>query len=106
MYEFLEGLFATIIRYGILAVETVGVVILMVTAVKALISVFNSRQASKRIMAEGTTTALSFLLAGEVMKTIIAPDWDDVGMTCAVLLMRAAMAVLIQWESKHEVKED
>ena len=57
------------------------------------------------VLAEGTTTALSFLLGGELLNTIIAPDWHDVGMTCAVLLMRAAMAVLIHWESTHEKHE-
>jgi uncharacterized membrane protein len=35
-----------------------------------------------------------------VLKTIIAPDWKDIGMTCAILLMRAAMSLLIYWETK------
>jgi uncharacterized membrane protein len=41
-------------------------------------------------------------LVGEVLKTIIAPDWKDIGMTCAILLMRAAVTVLLHWERQHE----
>ena len=106
MFETLEEGFLFVVRYAMLGLEAVGVAVLLVSAVKALISVFTSQSAAKRILAEGTTTALSFLLGGELLKTIIAPDWHDVGMTCAVLLMRAAMAVLIHWESTHEKHED
>lgn len=102
MYEILEHVFYTAVQYGILLFETIGVVILLVTAVKALIKLVTSQSQSKLEMAEGITTALSFLLGSEVLKTIVAPDWTDIGMTCAVLLMRAGMAVLIHWESKHE----
>ena len=57
-------------------------------------------------MAEGIATALSFLLGGEALKTIIAPDWMDLGMTAAILAMRAAMSVLIHWETHHEAKPE
>ena len=102
MYEILEHVFNIVVKYGILLFETIGVVILLVTAVKALVKLVTSQSQSKLEMAEGITTALSFLLGSEVLKTIVAPDWTDIGMTCAVLLMRAGMAVLIHWESKHE----
>ncbi|MBQ3425415.1 MAG: DUF1622 domain-containing protein [Clostridia bacterium] len=94
-----------IVNYCILILEAVGVVILIIHAVKALISVFKSTHQSKRQLSEGITTALSFLLGGEVLKTIVAPDWQGIGMTCAILLMRAAITVLLHWESTHEGKD-
>ena len=106
MYETLEHIFRVVVEYGILLFETVGVVILLVSAVKALICLARSQSQSKLEMARGITTALSFLLGSEVLKTIVAPDWRDIGMTCAVLLMRAGMAVLIHWEGKHEHHEE
>lgn len=106
MYSLMEGRFMHIVHYGILSLEAVGVVILLVYAVKALIAVFKSTHKSKRLLAEGITTALSFLLGGEVLKTIAAPDWKDIGMTCAILLMRAAVTVLLHWEHKHESHEE
>ena len=105
MYEFLVHIFGIAVQYGILLFETIGVIILLVAAVKALIRLMKSQAQSKLELAEGVTTALSFLLGSEVLKTIIAPDWAEIGMTCAVLLMRAGMAVLIHWESQHETQE-
>ena len=102
MYETLEHVFVIVVKYGILLFEAIGVVILLVSAIKALARLLKSQSQSKLELAEGVTTALSFLLGSEVLKTIVAPDWTEIGMTCAVLLMRAGMAVLIHWESKHE----
>ena len=105
MYEMIENLFRETLNYAILAVEVVGVVMLLVTAIKALCVVFRSKVECRNLLAEGISTALSFLLASEVMKTIIAPDWSDIGMTCAILVMRAGMTVLIHWEHAHETHE-
>ena len=102
MYEIIENIFLEIARYGILAVEAVGTLIILASAGRALFTMFGDRKKSLHQLTEGITTALSFLLASEVLKTITAPDWRDVGMTCAILVMRAGMTLLIHWESKHE----
>lgn len=106
MYEILERIFAVVVQYGILLFESIGVIILLVSAVRALMRLFKSPGKSKRMLADGVTTALSFLLGSEVLKTIVAPDWAGIGMTCAVLVMRAGMAILIHWENKHEKDGD
>ena len=106
MYVTLEERFLSVVNYSILILEVVGVVILLVYSVRALAAVFKSTHKCKHLLAEGITTALSFLLGGEVLKTIVAPDWKDIGMTCAILLMRAAVTVLLHWEHKHLGPED
>lgn len=105
MYVTLEHHFIQIVYYLIMVLEMIGVVILLVYAGKALVAVFKSTHRCKQLLSEGITTALSFLLGGEVLKTIVAPDWKDIGMTCAILLMRAAVTVLLHWESGHEDAE-
>lgn len=105
MYVTLEHHFIQIVYYLIMVLEMVGVIILLVYTGKALVAVFKSTHRCKQLLSEGITTALSFLLGGEVLKTIVAPDWKDIGMTCAILLMRAAVTVLLHWESKHENEE-
>ena len=102
MYVTLEHHFIQIVYYLIMVLEMIGVVILLVFSVRALAAVFKSTSKCKHLLTEGITTALSFLLGGEVLKTIVAPDWKDIGMTCAILLMRAAVTVLLHWESRHE----
>lgn len=105
MYEVLERTFKIVVEYGILAFEAVGVIILLYSSVRALISLFKNSHHSKHLLYEGISTALTFLLGSEILKTIVTPDWKDVGMTCAVLLMRAGMTLLIHWENKHESNE-
>ena len=106
MYETLEHIFSTAVQYGILAFEAIGVAILLIASVRALIWLFRDRHKSKHILYDGISTALTFLLGSEILKTIVAPDWSDIGMTCAVLLMRAAMTLLIHWENKHETIDE
>lgn len=102
MHLALKSYFLNIVNDSIFVVEAVGVVILLLYAIRALVAIFKSVHTCKRLLSEGITTALSFLLVGEVLKTIIAPDWKDIGMTCVILLMRAAVTVLLHWERKHE----
>lgn len=99
MYHAIEEIFRIVVEYGILALEIVGAVLILVSGVRALITLLSGKGDCKLVMANGIVTALSFLLGGEALKTIIAPDWKDIGMTCAVLFMRAAMSVLIHWET-------
>ena len=106
MHEFLERVFFALVEYGILILEIVGAAIILVAGVKAFIALVTKTDNCKLIMAEGIATALSFLLGSEVLKTIIAPDWMDLGMTAAILAMRAAMSVLIHWETHHESKPE
>ena len=105
MYPTMEEHFLNAVNYFILILEVIGVIVLVVFAARALVAVFKSTHTCKHLLAEGITTALSFLLGGEVLKTIVAPDWKDIGMTCAILLMRAVVTVLLHWEHQHESQE-
>jgi len=103
VYKALEEVFQVVVRYGVLALEAVGAVIIFVAAIRALICAVKQHEKSKLVFSEGIATALNFLLGSEVLKTIIAPDWRDIGMTCAIIVMRAAMALLVHWENKHDI---
>lgn len=105
MLSFIESIFAVVVEVGILALEIIGVAIILITGARALKVLIKKEGDCKMVMAEGIVTALSFLLGGEALKTIIAPDWKDIGMTCAVLLMRAAMSLLIHWET-HSLRAE
>ena len=104
MYQTIESVFEIVVVYGILILEIIGAIIILIAGVKALIALLGKTGNCKLIMGEGIATALSFLLGGEALKTIIAPDWSEIGMTCAILLMRAAMSLLIHWETKAMLK--
>ncbi len=106
MYELLEEVFYVVLKYGILVLEIIGAVIILIAAVRGFIGLVKKSPGFRIEMGEGIATALSFLLCGEALKTIIAPDLYEIGMTAAILLMRAAMSVLIHWEATNEKKKD
>ena len=94
--------FRYVVEYAILGLEAIGVILILVAGVRALIHLFTDKEQSKRDMYDGITTALTFLLGSEVMRTIIAPGWADIGMTCAILVMRARIVLLVHWENSQE----
>ena len=106
MLEAAESVLDVVIHYSVLILEIIGALIILYHVVRAIIDLCTGKVKSCRaLITEGITTGLSFLLVSEVLKTIIDRDWTSIGMTCAILLMRAAISVLLFWEGKHEKPE-
>ncbi len=109
MSDTIDTGFVTIMNYGIMAVELIGALVIFFYTGKALIHLFRGKHDPCRdTLTDGISLGLSFLLGSEVLKTIIAPDWSDIGMTCAILVMRAGMTLLVHWENKmeHQAKHE
>ena len=103
MFDQIEGIFQLVVSYGILLLDAVGAVVIMIYSIRSIICLCKKKSdMSRHVMTEGITTGLSFLLGSEVLKTIVAPDWSAIGMTCAILLIRAAVTILVRWENKVE----
>ena len=103
MLETAEHILDIVIHYSVLVLEIIGAVLILYRSVRAVIHLLRGKAGLCRAcITEGITTGLSFLLVSEVLKTIIDRDWTSIGMTCAILLMRAAISVLVHWESKAE----
>ena len=107
MLEMAEHVLDLIIHYSVLILEFIGAVLILYRCARAVINLFQcSAKLCHKSLTEGITTGLSFLLASEVLKTIIDRDWTSIGMTCAILLMRAAISILVHWESKAEASAE
>lgn len=107
MLEMAEHVLDLIIHYSVLILEFIGAVLILYRCARAVINLFQCRaKLCHKTLTEGITTGLSFLLASEVLKTIIDRDWTSIGMTCAILLMRAAISILVHWESKAEASAE
>ena len=103
MYETIHGFIGNILDYGIVAIEVIGAFIILFYTGRALISLLRKQHEECRsFLTTGITTGLNFLLASEVLKTIGEAGWSDIGMVCAILLMRAGMTLLVHWENKME----
>lgn len=98
----LEGIFYIIVEYGILLLECAGVVVLLTTAAKCLAGWIRKSPHVRLELAEGISLALAFKMGGEVLRTVIVREWEELAILGAIMLLRAAMTVIIHWEIKEE----
>jgi len=95
-----------IVRYaaeiGIHLVEMAGILVLLITAVQGVIGYFKKDPHIRLKLAQGIALALEFKLGGEVLRTVIARDWNELAILGAVIGLRAALTVLLHWEIKTE----
>lgn len=102
VYESLEALFQTIVRYGILLMEFIGVAVIIYTAIGSAIDLFRKSDYVRLELARGIAIALEFKLGGEVLRTTLVRDWKELGLVGAICALRAIITLLIHWEIKSE----
>ena len=106
MYEVLENILTQVTQYSILILEVVGVVIIMATAVRCMIAGIKRNHIVPLMLGKGIALALEFMLASEVLRTVTSADVKTLGLVGITVVLRAAMTVLIHWESRNEKKEE
>ncbi|MGG7176469.1 DUF1622 domain-containing protein [Clostridium paraputrificum] len=90
--------------------ELMGVIIVIIGALKAFYSyiksvITNTKVPIKYTFANNLAMGLEFKLAGEILKTVLIKSIDELWVIAAVSLLRGFLAVLIYWEMKNEKKE-
>lgn len=98
----MEDIFQLIVQYGILLLEFAGVAVLMVTAIKSMISYIQRKPNVRLYLAQGISLALEFKLGGEVLRTVIVRELSELLMLGLVILLRGALTLIIHWEIKVE----
>ena len=101
-YEFAHQYFVLIIKWAILLCEVIGVLMIVLTAIRGVIAWVRKKSNARLIAAEGIAIALTFKLGGEVMRSVIVRDWSELLILGAVVLLRAVMAILIHFEIRAE----
>ena len=104
VYDVISKYFDLIVQYLILLVEFVGIVILVYAIVSAIIGLFKRQQHVRLKLAEGIALSLEFKMGGELLRTVIVREWNELLILGAIILLRAALTFLIQWEIKIERK--
>jgi len=102
MLEYIEENFRVVVLYGVLVFEAIGVVILLLTAVKCVYAMLRRRGQVRLSLAEGIALALEFKLGGEVLRTVVVRATTELITLGAIIALRAALTFLIHWEIKHE----
>ena len=104
VYEVISEYFDLIVQYLILLVEFVGIVILVYAIVSSIIGLVKRQQHVRLKLAEGIALSLEFKMGGELLRTVIVREWTELLIRGAIILLRAALTFLIQWEIKIERK--
>lgn len=102
---FLEDIVKYTAEIGIRLVELAGIMVLLITAVQGVIQYFHHDSNVRLKLAEGIALALEFKLGGEVLRTVLARDWNELAILGAVIALRGALTVLLHWEIKNEKRE-
>ncbi len=91
-----------IVTASIHILDLVGIIIIMYSAVRTVISYFKKDPTSKLEFAENMSLALEFKLGGEILRTVIAREWNEILVVGAIIALRGFLTFLIQWEIKGE----
>ena len=102
---FLEDVVKYTAEIGIRLVELAGIMVLLITAVQGIIQYFRHDSNVRLKLAEGIALALEFKLGGEVLRTVLARDWNELAILGALIVLRGALTVLLHWEIKNEKRE-
>ena len=102
MFSIVNQVFETIVNYAILLSELAGVSVLVFTIIKSFIGWIRRKDNIRLYLAQGIALALEFKLGGEVLRTVIVREWNELIILGAIILLRGALTFLIHWEIKNE----
>jgi len=98
----LENTVTYVAKLGISLIELAGIMILLITAAQGVWHYFKHNAHIRLELAQGIALALEFKLGGEVLRTVITRDWNELLILGAIILLRAALTLLLHWEIKNE----
>ena len=95
-----EGVAALIIAIGSLRAMWIYVR-------RALFSHSKSRQTARsRIeLGHSLSLGLEFLVGADILKTAVAPTWQDIGQLAAIIAIRTVLNFFLMWELERMEKE-
>lgn len=99
--ELVEHVLNLIIDWTMRVTEYIGVIVLAVSVIRGLVEYIRKKPDATKKMGHGMTTALSFLLAGEILRTVTIGSIYDIAIVAGIIVLRTAIIVLIRWENNH-----
>ena len=104
-YNVLETGFEWLISYAVLLIEFIGVAVLMVSVIRGVVGLIRKQDHVRLDLAEGIALSLEFKMGGELLRTVLVREWNELLILGAVILLRAALTFLIHWEIGMETKK-
>ena len=101
----LHSILSLLTDVSIVIIEFLGLLVIVVTGVKAFLEWIRKDERTRLHLSEGLSTALSFLLCGEILRTILFHDLSEVLLIGSIVILRVALTLLIHWEAGKEKEE-
>lgn len=108
MHLFLENaelLLMYVVEICTILLELFGIIVLVYTAVKCFFRWIRHDTNLRLDLAQGIALSLEFKMGSEVLRTVVVRDWEELGILCAVILLRGLLTFLIHWEIRNEKQE-
>ena len=103
-FEHIEEIFKLIVQFVIMLIELGGLVVILISVVKALISFFKGEDNTRIILAQGIMLGLEFKIGSEVLRSVIVSGWTELATLGAVILIRSLLTLILHWEIQAEEK--
>ena len=94
--------FELVVEWAVLLCEIIGVIMIVLTAIRGVIAWIRKDPHARLIAAEGIAIALTFKMGGEVLRTVIVREWQELLILGAIVLLRVVMALIIHFEIRSE----
>ena len=104
LISFLEYLIKNIVELSTILLELIGMFVLVFTSLKCFYYWIKNKQDTQLILAHGISLALSFKMGGEVLRTVVVREWEELVILGAIILLRGMLTFLIMWEINNEEK--
>ena len=101
----LHEILRILIDLSIVVIEFLGLLVIVATGVKAFFEWVRKDERTRLHLSEGLSTALSFLLCGEILRTVLFHDLSEVLLIGSIVILRVALTLLIHWEAGKEKEE-
>lgn len=105
IYDVISEYFDISVEFLVLIIELIGTFILMYAIISAVIGFLKKKEQIRLPLAEGIALALEFKVGGELLRTVIVRDWEELLILGSIILLRAALTFLIQWEIRIEKRK-
>ena len=102
--QIVQHYFELVIEWAVILCDVIGVVMIVLTAIRGVLAWIRKRPEARLIAAEGIAIALTFKMGGEVLRTAIVREWQELLILGAIVLLRAIMAFIIHFEIRSERK--
>ncbi|MBC8569915.1 DUF1622 domain-containing protein [Zongyangia hominis] len=100
--EMMHSLLNNIVDVAIVFFEFMGVIVIIVSGIRGIISYVRRDPLTRLNLAKGMAMGLEFKLGSEILRTVVVRQFSEILTVAGIIALRAALTFLIHWEIRNE----